>query len=736
MSFPLPLTSKIKKLIQKADHFRDQRNWDQAIQHYTMALDAPISKKKRFSILKQLGNCQRENRLLEASLKTYTEAEKLFPEDSDLHVQLGRSYYAAGKTGRSAFSYRRALDLNSHNEDAKFEINQSGDFYTGSNANRSLLPLHNEKREVRTIWLDMTDLLEYANANISLSGIQRVVANLVLYIQKANLPGYRIVPVIPDYHQHTIFSIRMSSLLELIKAYDALHVSSEAIRNALDDINHSRSKISPEKDDVLIVAGAFWIYPHYDTIMYLRRKGLRFGLFLHDLIQIRMPEYVERAVHDQFIYQFSDALDVTDFILTNSEYVAQDVRDFISEKKNYSLPVEAIVLPTELRSHSQFVEITNTNIRDLANIDYVLCVSTIEIRKNHTLLIRVWEKLHEELGDKTPALVFVGKWGWEIAQLRRYVEEMDYIGDWLFIFNGISDTEMEYLYKNSLFSIYPSFAEGFGLPIGESLVYGKPCIASSTTSMPEVGGKFVKYIDPLDWKKSYPIIRDTIVNREELTRWQEWIEKDFVPKTWHTFSEEFYDAVLKHAKQFLGTPPHLGCYLPACQFILGGAHDILRGTHLDGKVITFRTARHHNWHPSQHWGVWSRKRHCEIQFVSEYREGDKVIVFLRLQTHLYHDVGPVAVINAGDGEQSFRLSPHPTLYKVPGIVGKNGIIHVSLNAHGKFVSSDEFFGWSGIAYCPADNIDLLLKTYDSIIQTGRPFSELPLMTSQNVSLPH
>ena len=51
-------------------------------------------------------------------------------------------------------------------------------------------------------------------------------------------------------------------------------------------------------------------------------------------------------------------------------------------------------------------------------------------------------------------------------------------------------------YGRASFTVFPSLAEGWGLPIGESLWFGKPCVASFTTSMPEVGGKLCSYADP------------------------------------------------------------------------------------------------------------------------------------------------------------------------------------------------------------------------------------------------
>ena len=66
-----------------------------------------------------------------------------------------------------------------------------------------------------------------------------------------------------------------------------------------------------------------------------------------------------------------------------------------------------------------------------------------------------------------------------------------------FIFlHNVSDEELSWLYDHCLFSIYPSFYEGWGLPIAESIAHGKPCLASNTSSMPEIAGDLLTYFSP------------------------------------------------------------------------------------------------------------------------------------------------------------------------------------------------------------------------------------------------
>jgi glycosyltransferase involved in cell wall biosynthesis len=59
-----------------------------------------------------------------------------------------------------------------------------------------------------------------------------------------------------------------------------------------------------------------------------------------------------------------------------------------------------------------------------------------------------------------------------------------------------SDSELVWLYENAKFSVYPSFYEGWGLPVAESLIRGVPCVASNTSSIPEIAGDLVDYFSP------------------------------------------------------------------------------------------------------------------------------------------------------------------------------------------------------------------------------------------------
>jgi glycosyltransferase involved in cell wall biosynthesis len=126
---------------------------------------------------------------------------------------------------------------------------------------------------------------------------------------------------------------------------------------------------------------------------------------------------------------------------------------------------------------------------------FALCVGTIEVRKNHAKFLLLWESLARELGEAWPKLVIAGAPGWGAEEAVQMLRRAERGGPYLWV-EAPTDEELAWLYSRAAFTVFPSLAEGWGLPIGESLWFGKPCVASFTTSMPEVGGTLCSYADP------------------------------------------------------------------------------------------------------------------------------------------------------------------------------------------------------------------------------------------------
>jgi glycosyltransferase involved in cell wall biosynthesis len=123
----------------------------------------------------------------------------------------------------------------------------------------------------------------------------------------------------------------------------------------------------------------------------------------------------------------------------------------------------------------------------------------------------------------------------------------DLYPDKLKIYNNISDHSLDWMYRNSRFTVYPSLYEGWGLPVTESLSRGKVCISSETSSMPEAGSGFADLLHPLDYVSWRDRIA-TYLSDDNLLRSREAeIRQGYEVTTWRTcvsqFADSLFDAV-------------------------------------------------------------------------------------------------------------------------------------------------------------------------------------------------
>lgn len=123
---------------------------------------------------------------------------------------------------------------------------------------------------------------------------------------------------------------------------------------------------------------------------------------------------------------------------------------------------------------------------------YLLTVSTISPRKNIDGLIKSFSKIEDKIEEN---LVIAGVNGWMYEKVYNIVKELKL--EKRIIFTGkVNDDELKFLYKNSKAFAYISFYEGFGLPPLEAMSYGKKCLVSNTSSLPEVVGDSAIKVDP------------------------------------------------------------------------------------------------------------------------------------------------------------------------------------------------------------------------------------------------
>jgi glycosyltransferase involved in cell wall biosynthesis len=427
------------------------------------------------------------------------------------------------------------------------------------------------------IWIDVGDLFIYAAAAHRPSGIQRLEFELCRALVALLESKDRVFFVRHDEQQQSLVEVTWEAVELLFEEMsDSSHLQTpnkaSAFRTALLDMLPSdlRKFLSHQKQamaglvrslrhrwrsrtrdpiatpdfaarpgDILAVFGAPWISSDYHS--YDRKavceKGLRFAVLIHDLIPLRRHDWFGDGVIKGFQAWFEDAIQLADVILTNSVATAADVSAY-ARKAGLALSTAPTPIPigTGFTTRQKGASVRSTRLPPPDT--YALCVSTIEIRKNHALLVRVWQLLLDNMPpESVPTLVFAGRVGWLVSDLMQQLRNSNFLHGKIVHVDGPTDEELEALYDGCLFTLYPSFYEGWGLPVTESHSFGRPCIASNATSLPEAGGALARYIDPDNATGAYRVIRETIEDRAGLRKWRDEVQRDFRPVSWRQSAE-------------------------------------------------------------------------------------------------------------------------------------------------------------------------------------------------------
>jgi glycosyltransferase involved in cell wall biosynthesis len=278
--------------------------------------------------------------------------------------------------------------------------------------------------------------------------------------------------------------------------------------------------------DWLINLGSSWNAPYEAaSLARLHAAGGKFGVLVYDMIPELFPEWTASPTLAEFRRWVRETLPRADLLFAISDNTAADIVHCLTGAGKCVPPVTQ--LPIGARS-------TVAPILPLPPaVPFVLLVSTLEVRKNHALMFRVWQKLLARHGAaQIPDLVFAGKPGWLTTDFLCQLENAGWLGGKIRFIESPSDTELAQLYRQCQFSVYPSFYEGWGLPVSESLGFGKTVAASNRASIPEAGGDFCVYFDPENIHDATGVIEDLIRHPERNAALERHIAQHYRPPSW------------------------------------------------------------------------------------------------------------------------------------------------------------------------------------------------------------
>lgn len=300
-------------------------------------------------------------------------------------------------------------------------------------------------------------------------------------------------------------------------------------------------------NDVLLNIGSGWWQPAYPaTLAAIRRKtDLRYVALVYDLIPWRLPRFFPNAMVAQFVAWAQATLSAADTLLTISDSSRRDVLAFA---KAFDIPEKPITVIRLGREEIAGLDEACPAELAEAQAGFVLCVGTVEARKNHILLVRTWARLLQR-HDRSivPHLVWVGRKGWMIDALLDELAKVRFIDGkllWLGQEGGLLESTLHALYRACLFTMFPSTYEGWGLPVSESLAHGKLCIASNASSIPEVGGDLADYHGPEDLDKCLELVERAIFDPDYRAAKEQRIRRDYRMPSWAECSQSIIEACM------------------------------------------------------------------------------------------------------------------------------------------------------------------------------------------------
>ena len=224
---------------------------------------------------------------------------------------------------------------------------------------------------------------------------------------------------------------------------------------------------------------------------WLHRTRIPAVFFIHDLLPIDFPEFNRAAEPRRHVARIRTASECAGHVLVNSEVTGRVLHDYLTAAGWRVPPITVLPLGVgeEFRRHASAVI-------DPPAVPYFVVLGTIEPRKNHALLLRVWRRL--AASSDAPRLVILGRRGWNNEAVFRVLDGDRTLRGHVVEWQGIDDAGVRTLLQGARALLAPSFAEGYHLPVVEALSLGTPVLASDIAAHREVAGPYAELLGPED----------------------------------------------------------------------------------------------------------------------------------------------------------------------------------------------------------------------------------------------
>lgn len=379
------------------------------------------------------------------------------------------------------------------------------------------------------IYIDVTNLLRVNY----LTGIQRVVREVVLRMLQYENDAIVLLNYVEGHNLYE--RVNNQAFCSYFDCGEGKH------SDIVTGIEVTLDELKP--GDIFFDIDSVWNLSLRRSVLLpkLKANGVKLVVYVYDIIPITHPQFCHGDTIFNFMNYIGAYLQHADLIIASAQSTLDAIAELLIKLDLPQIPSVVSWLGSDFKIQNQEErEVHPDAIKAVESGRYVLMVGTIEPRKNHSLILDAFDN---KLFSKNINLVFAGGIGWNIEEFQKRMEQHPKLNHQFYHLKGMNDATIDYLYKHAYCVAFPTFNEGFGLPVIESFQRGTPVLASDIPILREVGGEYCAYFNPNSWEDFSDELLKWIENEDNYIKYKEKVQT-YEPVTWDEVTQTIWDSLI------------------------------------------------------------------------------------------------------------------------------------------------------------------------------------------------
>lgn len=303
--------------------------------------------------------------------------------------------------------------------------------------------------------------------------------------------------------------------------------------------------------DILLLPDSPWQEPIWDAVDQALSEGATLGIVQHDFIPLEHPELVPPENTEIFRRWADASLQRAHYVIAVSQTIAAETRARLTKLGRRSFGEHCV---TAFRNGADLPPPTNSDAIRRELIDFIgpegdgpyVTVGTVEPRKNQSTLLAAISQVLARAPDAR--FLIAGVVGWNGKPIAESIRQHPGWPSNVRHFSDLTDAELRFAYKHAKAVVFPSLAEGYGLPIVESLANGTRVFASDIPVHREIGEPHCVFFDPRNPTRLAEVLVAHHLNGEYAASWP---PSEYELPSWHDAANTIIETSLRHAHRYV-----------------------------------------------------------------------------------------------------------------------------------------------------------------------------------------